>query len=261
MQPIPNATDLTANDAETLRDLYAYPDTVNRSWVRVNFISSIDGGVSIDNSSGGLGTPIDRTVFTVLRELADVVLVGAGTVRAEDYRGVRTDETQRAWRSEHGLAAVPPIAIVSMSADIDPAARLFTDTSVAPIVLTCASAPSERKQRLVDAGATVLAPASGSPLEPASGSLSSAAIIGALAELGLHRVLCEGGPRLFGQLLADEAVDELCLTTAPMLIGGTSSRIAVSANAMRTPMTRRLLLGADDGTVLSRWVRADREQP
>lgn len=207
MQPIQNATDLTA---EQLRALYRYPADLDRPWVRVNFVSSIDGGVTVAGTSGGLGTPIDRRVFGLLREMADVVLVGAGTVRTENYAGTGTDV---------------PIAVVSASGRLDPDSRLFTDTQVPPIVL---------------AGAT----------------LSTAAILGELDRRTFRRVLCEGGPGLVGALLADDAVDELCLTTAPYLIGGTANRLAVSADSVLRRMTRETVLCADDGTILTRWVRA-----
>lgn len=219
MQPVPNATSLTA---EQLRPRYAYPDS-SAPWVRVNFVTSIDGGVTLDGVSGGLGTPTDTTVFRLLRELADVIVVGAGTVRAENYGGAKLTAEQQARRVALGQAPVPPIAVVSRSGALDPSSRLFTDTDVAPILLT--------------------------------GALTPADVVGALAERGLRRVLCEGGPGLVGQFLTADAVDEVCLTTAPQLIGGTGSRMAVSPTATPRPMHRALLLGADDGTVLTRWVR------
>ena len=146
----------------------------------------------------------DRRVFVVFRELTDVVLVCAGTARAEDHGGARTTEARREWRLEHGLAAVPPIAVVSASARLDPASRLFTDTSVPPLIFTTSSAPSADRQRLADAGATVL--------ELGENSVDSAAILDTLDRLGLRRVLCEGGPSLFGRLIADDVVDDFCLT-------------------------------------------------
>ncbi len=77
-----------------LRSLYGYPDRLDRPWIRTNFVSSIDGAVTVDGVSAGLGTPADKRVFAVLRELADVVVVGAGTVRSENYGGARTMPTR-----------------------------------------------------------------------------------------------------------------------------------------------------------------------
>lgn len=235
--------DTTIRDEE-VRSLYAYPAHPTVPWVRVNFVSSIDGAVTTDGTSGGLGTPADRRVFMALRELADVVLVGASTVRAEDYGGARLDADARRRRVERGQAPVPPIAVVTARARLDPASRLLTDTDVAPLILTGRLAPAEA---LTHAGATVL--------RVGEDAASTAGILSALAERGLHRVLCEGGPTLFGQLLADDAVDELCLTTSPVLMAGGGARIAVSPAAARRPMTRAHVLADDDGTLLTRWLR------
>lgn len=251
MQDIANATGVTAfpglSDDE-LRDLYDYPADPALPWVRANFVSSIDGAAWVDGRTEGLGTPSDKKVFGILREVADVILVGAGTVRAEDYRGARTNEARREWRLANGLAAVPPIAVVSASAAIEPDSRLVTDTAVPPIVITCVDAPADRKQALTEARAQVV--------ELEAAPLAPAAVLGLLDSLGLRRVLCEGGPSLFGELLADDAIDELCVTTSPLLVGGDHGRISLSPNAVRTPMMRSHLLLDDDGTVLARWVRA-----
>ncbi|MDN5748903.1 MAG: dihydrofolate reductase family protein, partial [Pseudonocardia sp.] len=111
-------------DDRSLAAHYAYPDGLAAPYVRVNFVASIDGAVSVDGRSAPLGSEADRCVFGLLRELADVVLVGAGTVRVEDYRGAR--------RPTRGRDTPPPIAVVTASAARAPAARLFTDTPVAP---------------------------------------------------------------------------------------------------------------------------------
>ena len=247
MQRLDIATHLTPLDDDKLRDLHVYPDTTSAPWVRVNFVSSIDGAVSADGTSAGLGTPADKRLFGVLRELADVILVGAGTVRAENYGGARVTAERRARRRERGQADVPPIAVVTASADIDPASRLLTDTTTAPLILTTADAPRDRKAGLEAAGARVLA--------LGESTVPPAAILDTLHGLGLARVLCEGGPGLFGQLLAADAVDELCLTTAPLLVAGTAPRIAFSPDAAPTAMRRAHLLGDEDGTLLARWVR------
>nr|WP_245672819.1 pyrimidine reductase family protein [Aldersonia kunmingensis] len=238
-------------DDAALADLYAYPPDPSEPWIRVNFVASIDGAIAVDGISGRLGTPADHTVFHLLRELADIILVGAGTVRAEDYGGARTDEQLRERRLASGLTAVPPIAVVTLGAALDPESRLFTDTNEPPVILTCAAAPRDRIRALTDAGARVL--------EIGDDTVTTDGIVGALAELGTLRVLCEGGPSLFGQLIADDAVDELCLTTSPMLVGGLESRVAVSPTAVPREMVRAHVLADDDGTLLTRWVRPRRD--
>ena len=232
-----DAQDAPLDDA-ALAAHYAYPD-VDAPYVRVNFVSSLDGAVTVDGVSGGLGSDGDKRVFGMLRELAEVVLVGAGTVRAEDYRGAR--------RPTRGRDTPPPIAVVTGSADLDPASRLFTDTLVAPIVLTLDSAPRERRDRLSAAGADVAV----------LDRLTPDALLAELGRRGLHRILCEGGPSLHGALQAADAVDELCLTMAPLLAGGTAGRIATGPDG--SPPRAMSLVGAltADGSLLLRYRRSE----
>jgi riboflavin-specific deaminase-like protein len=225
-------------DDEQLAGRYAYPENLGAPFVRVNFVASADGAVSVEGRSAGLGSPADRRLFLLLRELADVVLVGAGTVRAEDYRGAR--------RATRGRDSPPPIAVVTGSARLDPAGRLFTDTRVPPIVLTLTSAPLERRELLAAAGGDVVA----------LDRLTPDHVLAELARRGLHRVLCEGGPTLFGELVAADAVDELCLTVAPLLVGGTAGRIAVGPEGgHRRPMKLADTLH-EDGVLVLRYRRA-----
>src|SRR5437870_69124 len=108
-------------------DVYAdLPAAEGRPAVRLNMISSVDGATALDGTSGGLGSLGDKRVFAVLRSLADVVLVAAGTVRAEHY----------------GPAAVP-IAVVTRSAQLDWRSRFFTEPKARPIVVTVEDAPAQ----------------------------------------------------------------------------------------------------------------------
>ncbi|MEJ2886889.1 pyrimidine reductase family protein [Actinomycetospora aeridis] len=232
-------------DRDDLAHRYAYPPDPDRPWVRVNFVASADGAVAVGGLSTGLHAPGDREVFGVLRELADVVLVGAGTARAERYRGARTTAERRERRRTRGQAPVPPIAVVSTRGDLDPGAGLFTDTSVPPLVLTAAAHADGARARL-GAGAEVVA-ASGDDPE----STDPGPVLDALAARGMVRVLCEGGPALFGSLLAAGRVDELCLSLAPQLAGGGIDRI-VSGPALDPPRALRLasVITHDDGLLL-----------
>jgi riboflavin biosynthesis pyrimidine reductase len=229
-------------DRDALAELYAHDEGA----VRVNFVASADGAVAVEGVSGGLEAPGDKQVFGLLRELADVVLVGAGTVRAEGYRGARTSPEREARRRARGRAPVPPIAVVTTRGDLDPGAALFTDTTVAPLVLTAAVAVDGARRTLAATGAEVVA-ASGA--DPAG--TDADAVLAALADRGLTRVLCEGGPGLFGTLLAAGRVDELCLSLAPQLVGGAAGRI-VAGEGLGAP--RRLALASvlahDDGLLL-----------
>lgn len=248
----PPASGAPGPDAELDRDalaaLYAHP----QGCLRVNFVASADGAVAVDGRSGGLHAPGDADLFGLLRELADVVLVGSGTARIEGYRGARTTPDREARRRTRGQAPVPPIAVVSTRGGLDPTTGLFTDTSVAPLVLTAADATDDARRRLAPAGAEVV-PASGD--DPAS--TDPDAVLAALAARGLTRVLCEGGPALFGSLLAADRVDELCLSLAPQLVGGGPERIAAGP-PLPVPRTLRLtsVVGHEDGLML-RYRRPD----
>ncbi len=233
-------------DREGLLEYYAPPEGLDRPIVRVNFVASADGAVAVDGLSGALEAPGDAAVFGALRELADVVLVGAGTVRTEGYRGVRTSADKVARRRARGLADVPPVAVVTASADLDPGTALFTDTAVAPLVLTVAAAPAAATDRLAAAGAEIVTVSGDDP-----SVIDPAAILGALEARGLCRVLCEGGPALFGSLLAAGLVDELCLSVAPQLVGADAGRI-VAGPALDGPRPLSLVsvLAHDDGLML-----------
>ncbi|MVU77500.1 pyrimidine reductase family protein [Nocardia sp. ET3-3] len=253
MQHMPNAIQLTDLTHDDLVEMYAYPVEPSAPYVRVNFVTSIDGAVTVDGRSGGLGTPADKKVFALLRDLADVVLVGAGTARAENYGAAHTDSELRKRLHREGLGGdadgTPPrIAVVTHGASLDPASKLFTDAGARPIILTTTAAPAEHKKRLIDAGAELI--------EAGEDDCTITAVRDALEGLGLRRVLCEGGPSLFGQLIAAESVDEVCLTVSPQLVGGIAGRIAMSPNALPTPMRPRHLLLDTDGTILTRWERA-----
>lgn len=203
-------------DDATLLERYAVPDR-SVPHLRVNFVSSLDGAAWRDGRSGGLGDAWDHQVFALLRRLADAILVGAGTIRVEGYVGPLLDEAAQRWRVEHGLPPHPPLAIVSHRLDLDPASEVFTRAPVRPLVLTRAGAPSDRRDALAQVADLVV---------HGDDQVDLVAARAELAERGLSQVLCEGGPSLFGSLIAAESVDELCLTLSPVLESGTAPRIA-----------------------------------
>lgn len=228
-------------DVAELERLYAYPD-IDRPWVRTNFVTTLDGAAyAEDGRSGSLGGEVDTRVFALLRSLADVIIVGAGTARTEGYEPVRPGDIDSDVRSRLGLAAVPPIAVVSRRLDIPD--LLVTDGQFA---VTTADAPPEALDAL-RSGMDVIA--------MGEGQIDWTAVFGFFAERGLNRVLCEGGPTLHGELVALDLVDELCLTIAPVMSAGTAPRITHSAS----PVAHSMELGhafEADGVLLTRWVRS-----
>src|SRR5699024_10967653 len=240
--------------AEDLARLYAY-DRTSDPCLRVNFVTSIDGAVTVGGTSGGLGGGGDHAIFGLLRRLADVIVVGAGTVRTENYGGARVPEAAQRARRNAGQEAVPRIAVVTAGARLDPAHRIFHDTAVAPLIVAGPEASPERLDSLRDVGADIATLAYGTTegdggTRTPHGRTAVPPLLelpGSLAARGYGRIRCEGGPGLTGRLLRDGAVAELCLTAPPLLIGGDGPRLAVAppAAASPSPMRRRHLLSDD----------------
>jgi 5-amino-6-(5-phosphoribosylamino)uracil reductase len=233
----------TLTDQE-LRELLAYPQDLDRPRLRANFIASIDGAVTLDGAGRKLGTPTDRRVFTRLREVADVILVGATTAKAKPYTDIQLSAQAKVWRSSHGLSPEVQVAVVSSRGVISP--QLLRNP-IPPIVFVSANAERSARLELAASDAVVR------PMPP--GPIASAAIRNGLGELGLNRVLVEGGPTFFSQLVADNEIDELCLTTSPMMVAGPARRVATAADHVEIHMQRNTVLLGADGTVIVRWVR------
>jgi riboflavin biosynthesis pyrimidine reductase len=211
----------------------------------VNFVASADGAVTVDGKSGGLGGPADKRVFDTLRTVCDALLVAAGTIRTENYDALRLDERGRAWRVARGLPDFPLMAIVSGSLDLDPEQLIFADAPIPPIVYTHAGAPAARRAALAPVAeiATV-----------GDGRVDLAAVVADLHRRGATQVLSEGGPSLFGALIAADLVDELCLTIAPLLAAGDAGRIAAGPATTPRPLVLHHAIPADDYLFL-RYVR------
>ena len=149
--PDPSAVD----DVAALVTAEARPSHPDRPWLLVNMISSLDGAIAIDGRSGGLGGPADKAMFSALRGIADVILVGAGTARAEGYGPPRPTDATRAARAARGQAPTPRLALVTRSLDLDLTTPLFTAGDAPPYVVTSGAASPERLDA-IDAVAEVL---------------------------------------------------------------------------------------------------------
>jgi len=195
-------------DDAALVDAYRVPDGRH---LRVNFIASPDGAVTVGGRSGGLGSPGDRRVFNLLRALSDVVLVGHGTASNEGYGPVLADSAVGRLRTSLGRPATAPIAVVSRRASLDPTSDLATRAHSPTILITCAASDGGRREALAAAGVVVLVCGDDEVDLPLA--------LDRLAALGHEHVLCEGGPTLFRDALAAGVVDELDLSIAPALVG------------------------------------------
>jgi riboflavin biosynthesis pyrimidine reductase len=226
--PAPAATGPGAEDREwtldELADAYAYPEAAvpvragRPGWLRANMVSSVDGAAHHEGRSQPLSSAADMRIFGVLRGLADAVVVGAETVRQEGYRPAKAREAFAARRAAAGQGPAPAIAVVTAGLGLDFSLPLFTAPLVPTLVLTGAGAPADRVAAARDAGVEVLFAGEGLGVDPAR-------VAGVLAERGHTRLLTEGGPTLLGQFAAAGALDELCLSLAPVVTVGDAPRI------------------------------------
>lgn len=224
------------------------PAPADRPWVLANMVASADGATAVDGRSGALGGPADRAAFTAIRAVADVILVAAGTARAEGYGPPRTPPALQERRRARGQAAKPRIALVTRSLDLDLGAELFADPDRRCLVIAPHDADPDRLAAAATAADVVTA---------GTGGVDLVAALAHLHDLGADVVLAEGGPSLLGQLVAADLVDELCLTLAPALVAGESDRIVHGADLPDglAPLHLDRVL-EQDGTLLLRYLRA-----
>lgn len=216
-QLIPEVRDLSPQD---LFDLYDEPGP----YLRANFVSSVDGAIAVEGRSEGLGSPADKAAFRALRATCDAVVVGAGTLRAENYGSVRFGAAAAAWRADHGYDPAPPVVVVSRSGELG-SGRVLEG----PVLLSAPTGPE---------GVELI------PTDPTE-------MVAALHERGLTRLLCEGGPSLLTTLLKAGLVDDLYLTVSPQLVGTGPYLL----HGLDSPHPLRLvsLLHDDPGVLLCRW--------
>lgn len=236
--PVPVPAD--AEGARALAALYAAPELPPGAvHVRAMMTTTIDGAIGgADGTSGSLHDPDDSFLFSVLRALADVVLVGASTVRAEDYRSVRGCEDLLRPSLRPGGAPRPALAIWSRSGELPD----YLDPDQPTYLLT----PS--------AGAKDAARRSGLPAAQVLAADSPQEAVEALAARGMRLIQAEGGPSALARLAEAELLDELCFTTAHRTVGGPSPRVLDGAAHETRWTLESLLLG--EGATLSRYRRA-----
>ena len=216
-----------------------------RPWILTNMITSIDGAIDIDGISGPLGGPADKRVFRAIRAIPDVILVGAGTVIAENYRRAQTPPEIQELRVERGQRAVPRIAIVSGSLSIPLDHRVF-DSSEPPMVITHAQSPITRRTKLAEVADVIV---SGEDHVDLGSALEG------LGDAGAQIVLLEGGPTLNAAMIAKDLVDEMCVSVAPHVVGGTGARLTAGTHTA-TPRNMRLVqVLHQDGYLFCRYLR------
>ena len=208
--------------------------------LRAGFVLSVDGAAALQGSSRALQAPADVAAFHALRGVCDALVVGAGTARSEDYGPVRPRPSAAAWRAEHGLPPRPPLVLVSRSLELDLSARCFSGPT---LVVTCAAADAARRAAVQEVAEVLVA---------GEQDVDLAAALTALGDRGLRRLLCEGGPTLLSGLLVAGLVDELCLTSSPLLVGPAPTLLA-GVLPEPVPLRLRSLVDGGDGVLLARY--------
>ena len=234
--------------------LYAYPDpgAPPRCWMRANMVASLDGAAAVDGRARGLSGEADEQVFAMLRALADVILVGAGTARAEHYAPVRPESEGLRWAwLRDGRTPSAPIAVVTRALDLDLASPLLAGAPphARTIIITTESALPGRRAAAARNAEVIVA---------GEASVDLKAAVDALAERGHQRISCEGGPHLLGQLADAGLVDELCFTLSPLMAGPGADRIVTGGLPMPGGGTLPFRLAhvlEDEGHLLCRYVR------
>ena len=217
-------------DDAALAEVYAPPA---RRWLRTNFVATLDGAVTgYDDRSGSINTKADHAVFDLLRRQCDVVVIGAGTARAEGYPSLRSEDPH-----------APTLVVVSRSGQLPVSVADGPSGSV--LLVTCRSAD----ERALEASRDLIGEEF--VLTVGDDEVDLRRMRHTLEDKGFRQILCEGGPQLLGSLLTAGVVDELDLTWSPMIVGG-SHKSLVTGPEMGVGLTPMTLV-EEDGTLLGRW--------
>jgi riboflavin biosynthesis pyrimidine reductase len=219
------------DDADARARLLEWYRPPGADWVRLNLISTVSGSAAgPDNTSESITTSADRRILGVIRQLADVVLVGAGTVRVEGYQ----------------LPKRAALAIVTASGDLG-GHQLPEDTRADQLFVVCSAAAVDRaRMSLGSASATFV------ELPTSEDGLDAGEILDALRDRGLRSIVSEGGPKLAAQLIAAGLLDEICLSQAPYLGGADIPAFEPGGNELRKLRLTQLLID-DESVTYSRW--------
>lgn len=234
---------LTGGDPLTSDDLVAaYSWPASGTWVRAMMVTTLDGAAAgHDGLSGSVSSPADQLVFNAVRRHADAVLIGAGTLRAEQYSPMRAKPADAAQRAANGQHPAPQLAVVSASLNLPWDLPVWRESTLSPMVLTSEEVDASRL-KVAREHATVL------PLD----AITPAAIVAALTEQGLPRIVCEGGPRLLRDLVAAELVDEADITLSPVFAGTDASPTTASLAAIAKFSLAQAFQG--DGALMMRYL-------
>jgi riboflavin biosynthesis pyrimidine reductase len=212
-------------------------DIGERPWVTANMVSSADGRATIAGKSAQLGNEADHEQFAAFRRLVDCVLVGPGTVAVERYGPMIRDRAVREERARAGLTPQPICVMLTRSGRLPLDVPLFDDLEQTVIAYTEAEVEPDPVRAQLEIRR----------LEPLS---FTAALMDLRARDGIGVVLCEGGPRLLGALIAEGVLDELCLTFSPLVAGGNGTKHVTEAADEVGPIPLELVRVLEDEGLL-----------
>ncbi|WP_336923217.1 dihydrofolate reductase family protein [Aquipuribacter sp. SD81] len=243
---------LTSDDVDGLLAHYTagVPHARASRWVRANMVSTVDGAATgPDGRSGSVSSDVDKAVFGLLRGLADAVLVGAGTARSEGYGPAGRHRVLAARREAAGRRATAVVVQVTRSGRVETGRGMFEVPEAGLVVMPAGDAEAlARAREAAGEDGVVLAG------HVDDGGPDLARALDALAERGLRHVLCEGGPGLLADVAAADVLDELCLTTSPLLVASDAPRVTAGAAVGPHGLELAGLLHARS-TLLARWLR------
>ncbi len=232
-------SDLSGLLAETMM-----PTDHSGPWVMANMVMSSDGSYSLSGRSGALSSPGDKAIFHTLRTLADVILVGAGTARTERYRRPEPNADVREIRRSRGQAEYPRLALVSGTGAFPADQPFLNGDGPDPLVYR----PSETSDTATAPAGTVIADA-GVELRTVAGTkVSPVDVVNDLGSDDISVILCEGGPNLLGQLCEAGLLNQLFVTLAPKIAGG--SKTGLMGKTDELGLDLELITGLEDSGFL-----------
>ena len=234
----PPADDVAVDVESSYDDVRSPHD--GRPYLLLNMVASADGAIAVDGRTKAMSSPADEMVFHLLRSIPDVILVGAQTVRAERYGPPHVSDERQARRVARGQLPQPTIAVVTRSLELELSSPLFTDAR--PIVICPNDVEVAELAEVADV------------VQAGDGDVDLTSALRQLGERGVDVVLCEGGPTLNGALARDGLIDEICLTIAPILVGGDlGTGILGRTRLLGTPALELVHVLEDDGAVFCRY--------